>query len=184
MRLKMNSQQKIALIGFFIGLFMVANLSIYSNRYTRYIVIFGFILSLFCSLAYSIFQYNPLSTKKPIVKSNCENPIVSKIFTDVDLDPINNLASAFNYQKCSNYEINKIHGLFWSSLYEKQDYIKTPYYHASFASSKRSLTRTDEEKVVLNYDRLLSSYIKKTKEPTGYIMLKNEHQKFKKLYSD
>ncbi len=53
----MNGKQKISLVGFFIGLAMILNLSIYSNAYTIYIVSGGFIIALSCALAYSLFQY-------------------------------------------------------------------------------------------------------------------------------
>lgn len=59
----MNKKQKISLIGFFIGLAMIASLNIY-NKFTMYIVMLGFIVSLSCALAYSVFQYIPAAKEK------------------------------------------------------------------------------------------------------------------------
>lgn len=59
----MNKKQKISLIGFFIGLAMIASLN-FHNKFTMYIVMLGFIISLLCALAYSVFQYIPAAKEK------------------------------------------------------------------------------------------------------------------------
>lgn len=95
----MNIKQKIFLIGFFIGLIMVAYLGIDSNKYTRYVVMLGYTISLSCALAYSLSRYcwtTSKSTNKKIESESNESKLLSNI-EDQKTIQIDNIAAKKGY---------------------------------------------------------------------------------------
>lgn len=52
----MNNKQKVTLAGFIIGLIMIFSWNVYDNKF---IVLAGFVISLICSVIYSILEFLP-----------------------------------------------------------------------------------------------------------------------------
>lgn len=155
----MNIKQKVALIGFFIGLFMVASMSIYNNRYTMVVVMLGSVISLTCALAYSIFQYYPLSTKEPI--KNCE-PKESTISTNV-VDLVSDIF------KSNEFLIPYTPNERWSNpSFKMQNYNDYVNLYSLELSQRKWEIPKKEEKTLTGFIR-----VKKTTNP-----------KFKELFSE
>ncbi len=56
-----NTEQKLSLVGLLIGIFMVVYA--FESKYGLYIAISGYILAMFCSIGYALFQYFPILKK-------------------------------------------------------------------------------------------------------------------------